>query len=105
MEYLVSGDTAAAITANITNNNSNTSENLSSATTLLKVRARNTSSVLFTVTGIDGDLTNGEVLFPMGNNMTGLAPGFYEAEIEVTYSDLSTLSVFEIIRFQVRDDF
>jgi hypothetical protein len=105
MEYLVSGDTAAAIVADITKNNTNTAEPLDSATTVLKVRLRGSDTVLFTVTGENGDLANGNVLFPMGDNMTGLAGGFYEGEIEVTYADASIQSVYEVIRIQVRDDF
>lgn len=105
MEYLVKGDTAAAFTATITNNYTGQVEPLTGTTVLLKVRRRHNNTVDFTVTGEEGDFANGVAVFKLGSNMNSITPGYYEGEIEVTYPGGSVSSVYELVKFAVRNEF
>ena len=51
--YLVSGDTAAKLLCTLVDNSTGNPIDLGSKTTILNVRAKNTSTVLFSITGID----------------------------------------------------
>jgi hypothetical protein len=107
MQYLTQSDTASQITAELTRHDTGAEVPLTGHTVSLKFRKRGTNTVLFTVigTGSAGDLAEGKVNFDFADNLVDLDPGFYEGEIEITYSDATVESVYEIIKFQVREDF
>lgn len=105
--YLVANDTASVLKATIVRNDTGVPIVMTDNVGRLKVKKRNSATVLFTITGtgttqekIDGTLN-----FAFGNNLVGLPKGIYEAEIEVTYPNLTVESVFELLTLNVRADF
>lgn len=105
--YLVQSDTAAAIKGPITSNYTGLPIPLTNETIVLKFKARNTTTILFTLTGTGTptELAEGIVTFSFGNNLVDLPAGFYDGEIEITYQGGSIESVYEVLKFQVREDF
>jgi hypothetical protein len=51
------------------------------------------------------DLQNGQALFQFSGANLDLAAGLYEGEVEVTFANSNIETIYEIIDFQVRDDF
>ncbi len=105
MHYLVQGDSGSQIKATLTREDTGDAVDLSTKTTLLKVKARNGSSVLFEIAGTNISASDGIVLYQFGTNLDTLEKGYYEGEIEVTNNDSTIESVYELIQFSVREDF
>ena len=102
---LVKDDTSPQVQVTITREDTGQAVNLAAATTRMKFRAAETTQVLTTLTGGAGDLANGVVVFTFASGDLNVAAGEYEGEIEVTFSDSSVETIFEIIVFTVRADF
>jgi hypothetical protein len=104
---LVSSDTAPQIKATITRDDDDAVVDMSGATVLLKFRAKNTSTVLFTLTSLDNgtDLENGIAIFVFNTGDLDISGGMYEGEIEITYSTGVKETIYEILEFNVRNDF
>jgi len=79
---------------------------LSAGTTsvVVKLRARNTTTILATITctKVDGGNT-GKVLMPFGTFLVDNSAGSYEGEIEITF-DADVQSVYDLLKFKVRAD-
>jgi hypothetical protein len=103
--YLVSGDTAAKLLCTLVDNSTGDPIDLGPKTTILNVRAKNTSTILFSITGIDSAPSEGKTVFSFDNYMVGLAPGYYEGEITITNADGTINTVYEIQSIKVRDKF
>lgn len=122
---LVRGDTRPVIVSNITETNTGKPINITSSTVVMKFRAEGTTTILATLPGTlltgledaEGNInTNspynvagagGRVSFSWLSTPSALtgAAGNYEGEIEITFTDTSKLTVFEPLRFVLRDDF
>jgi hypothetical protein len=105
---LVRDDNGSQLECRITRDDTNTPVDLTGAIARLKFRKRKTTTLLFTLTNIQiapVDLPAGQALFQFSGANLDLAAGLYEGEIEVTFSNANIETVFEIIKFQVRDDF
>lgn len=105
---LVKDDNGSQLECRITRNDTNTAVDLTGATALLKFRKRRTTTVLFTLTNIQiapVDLPAGQALFQFSAANLDLAAGLYEGEVQITFSNSNVETVYEIINFQVRDDF
>ncbi len=102
---LVKDDTSPQIQVTVTREDTGLAVNLSAATTRLKFRAAETTTVLATLTGAEGDLANGLVVFTFGSGDLDQAAGEYEGEVEVTFADSSVETVYEVINFTLRADF
>lgn len=107
---LVSNDTNAEISATLTRADSGLAVDLSDIghAVYLRFRAAYSTSVLFTLTGLEAqpdDFASGVVAFDFGSNLTGLAAGDYDGEIEVKYPDNTRETVYEVVKFIVREDF
>jgi hypothetical protein len=102
---LVKDDTSPQIQVTITREDTGVAVNLSAATTRMKFRAAETTTVLATLTGTAGDLAAGVVIFTFGSGDLNQTAGEYEGEIEVTFADSSVETVFEVINFTLRADF
>ena len=102
---LVKDDTNPQIQVAVTREDTGQAVNLSTATTRLKFRAAETSTILATLTGANGDLANGVVVFTFGSGDLNQTAGEYEGEVEVTFSDSSVETVFEVVNFTLRADF
>lgn len=108
MIYLVKNDNGTQVECIITRDNTGDPVDLTGATARLKFRKKRTTTILFTLTNITDeqvDLEAGQAVFVFSAGNLDLDAGFYEGEVEVTFPDLDIETVYEIINFQVRDDF
>jgi hypothetical protein len=106
--YLVKDDNGSQLECRLTRDDSNLPVDLTGATVRLKFRKKRTTIILFTLTNITiapVDLPNGQALFEFLAANLDLDAGLYEGEIEVTFSNSNIETVYEIIDFQIRDDF
>ena len=104
---LVQGDTKPALVCNITDEITGNPIGLTGATVLLKFRAAGATELTATVTGTVTDGPNGQVAFYPASAPAMLAgeAGDYEGEIEITFSDGQIQTVYDTLRFKVREDF
>jgi hypothetical protein len=105
MHYLVKGDTGSQLIVTLTRNDTGEAVDLTVPGTGVKlyVRPRGSSTLSFTINGTL--FANGEVIFPFTTELISIAPGFYDGEVEYTSADGKIETVYEIIKFQIRDDF
>jgi hypothetical protein len=123
---LVQGDTRPQVKAVISDETTGNIVDISGATVRLKFRAGGSTSTLFTLTGYlqpgledaDGNVTQnltgeayalagsgGRVAFQFLAGQLNIEPGYYEGEIEVTFSDSSIQTVYAPLKFQLRAQF
>lgn len=120
---LVQGDTTPPIVVSIKSESTHLPLDLSDGgtTVFMRFRAAGTTTVLETLTGTkltgqlmeDGTLDTtvtpagrgGRVQFDWGSNSLDRDPGNYEGEIEITFGDGSVQTVYELLRFTLREDF
>jgi len=104
---LVQGDTRPAIVCVLTDVTSDTAINLAGATVRLKFRAAGEDVLTATILGAITDASTGTCVFYPASApemLTG-EPGYYEGEIEITFSDGQVQTVYELLKFMVREDF
>jgi hypothetical protein len=104
---LVQGDTRPALTCTITDDITGAAVDISAATVVLKFRAVGATTLTATVPGTVSNGPAGEVVFfpASAPEMLQGAAGDYEGEIEITYSDDQIQTVYDLLRFKVREDF
>jgi hypothetical protein len=104
---LVQGDTRPALVCNITDNTTGTAINITGATVRLKFRAAGADTLTATVIGSVTDGVNGQVAFypATAPEMLAGAPGDYEGEIEITFADGQIQTVYDLLKFKIRQDF
>lgn len=104
---LVQGDTRPAIVCTITDENTGEAINITGATPRLKFRAAGESQVIATVTGSVIDGQAGRCVFHPASapEMLQVDAGDYEGEIEITFPDTQIQTVFDLLKFKVREDF
>ena len=116
---LVAGDTKPEI--NLTLKDSNTAAagltldpddsatwgiiDISDPTVTVKFRALGASTVLDTMTCIKVVPADGTCYMPWGSDTLDVAAGTYEGEISLTYTSGGILTLFDRLKFKVRDDF
>lgn len=106
MYQLVANDDGPDIKVTITREDTGAAVNMSGGTARLKFRAKGGTSVLFTLTDTNTDnLANGIAVFQFGSTDLDIAAGYYEAEVEITYSDGKVETLYEVLDFYVRGDF
>lgn len=104
---LVSGDDKPNITVTLTDETDNSAIDLSDADTAVYVRFREsgTTTTLATIACTKTDAANGVVTFDFsGGVLDGLDAGAYEGEIEIDFNGTKH-TVYELIRFRVREEF
>ena len=74
-------------------------------TVTVKFRALGGSTVLDTMTCIKVAPTDGTCYMPCGTDTLDVAAGTYEGEISLTYTSGGVLTLFDRLKFKVRDDF
>jgi hypothetical protein len=104
---LVQGDTKPALVCNITDDVTGVALNITGATVRLKFREAGALALTATVTGVVTDGAAGQVVFYPASapEMLQGEPGDYEGEIEITFADSTVQSVYDILKFKVREDF
>lgn len=104
---LVQGDTRPALIITLTDETTGNPIAISGATPVLKFRAVGSTTTLSTITGVVTDGVNGVVAFYWASQPTSLnvAAGEYEGEIEITFGDGQVQTVYDLLKFKVREDF
>lgn len=104
---LVQGDTKPAIVCTLTDDTTGLPLGITGATVRLKFRAAGATALTATVTGTVTDGANGVVVFYPASapEMLQGEPGDYEGEIEVTFADTTVQTVYDLLKFKVREDF
>lgn len=104
---LVQGDTRPALVCTLTDETTGAAINLTGATVRLKFRAAGETQLTATVTGTVTQPTNGQVVFYPASApaMLAGAAGDYEGEIEITFADDQVQTVYDLLKFKLREDF
>lgn len=104
---LVQGDTRPALVTTLTDDATGLPINLTGCTVILQFRALGATTLQATVPGAVTNGPAGQVAFYPASAPTMLqgAAGPYEGEIQVTFSDGQIQTVYDVIKFQVREDF
>lgn len=104
---LVKDDTRPALVCNITDSTTGSVVVLTGATVRLYFRAVGSSTLQATVLGSVTNGAAGQVTFYPASAPAMLqgAAGDYEGEIEITFSDGQIQTVYDVLKFKVRDDF
>ena len=120
---LVQGDTKPALIVSLTDENSGAPIGMNGATVRMYFRSLGDTTILATLTGTllagivqaDGTIdstspydtpgTGGRVQFNWGSTDLNQAAGDYEGEIEITYSDGTKQTVYDLLKFKLRQDF
>lgn len=104
---LVQGDTRPNLICHLTDENTGTVIPLVGATVVMKFRESGSIEVRATITGIVFDPPNGIVVFSWGDTPEALTgePGDYEGEIAITYPDGTTQTVYDVLKFKLREEF
>lgn len=102
---LVRGDTRPQLQLTLTNELNDLAVDLTDATLVMRFRQAGSSQVLDTLSGIVTDGVNGKVVFLWNLNTLNVEPGDYEGEIEITFPSLEVQTVYELLKFRVRQDF
>ena len=104
---LVQGDTRPAIVCTITDATTGNALNITGATVVLKFRPAGSTTLQATVTGTVTSGSTGQVVFYPASApamLTGDA-GDYEGEIEITFADGQVQTVYDLLKFKIREDF
>lgn len=104
---LVQGDTKPAIVCHLTDDTTGLPLGITGATVRLKFRAAGATALTATVTGTVTDGANGDVVFYPASapEMLQGEPGDYEGEIEITFADTTVQTVYDLLKFKLREDF
>jgi len=104
---LVKSDQAPQIRAALKREDDNSAVNFENGSCALKFRKKGSTTVLFTLAASDvGDnFKEGVAVFSFSGTQLAIAEGYYEGEISITYSSGSVETIFEILSFNLRDDF
>lgn len=104
---LVKDDTAPQIQANLTRQDTGAAIDCSGGTVRMYFRAKGGSSILFTLTAADvgSNLANGVAVFSFSSGNLNRDEGYYEGEIEITYSNGNVETIYQVLDFYLRGDF
>lgn len=103
---LVQGD-SPTLRVNLTRDDTGSAIDVTDATVKLHFRKKSTDNLLFTVEGSSnsGQATGGIVDFQLSSSQLTLAAGGYEAEVEILFDNGNRETVYELIDFNLREDF
>ncbi len=102
---LVQGDTLPIITVTLTDEFTGVAVDLTSAAVVVKFRKAGTTTILSTLTGSIIGAASGIFEFSFPSPALDVDPGLYEGEIEVTFSGGAIQSVYDLLKFRVREEF
>ena len=104
--YLVQGDVnRPQVQATITDENTGAVVDITGATVVMKFRQVGSTTLQATLTGVVTDGPNGVCAFEMTSAALSGDPGNYEGEIQITFSNGNIQSVYDPLRFRMREDF
>jgi len=103
---LIQGDASRPqVQATLTNEVTETVINITGATAVMKFRQVGATTLQDTITGSIPLGTDGIIIFPMSALAMSGSAGDYEGEIQVTFSDGSIQTVYDLLKFKMREDF
>jgi hypothetical protein len=102
---LVQGDTRPQIQVTFTDETTGLPINITGAVPRMYFRAAGSSETLSTLTGVVLDGPAGKTVFSWGPTTLNVPPGDYQGELELTFSTGDRQSVYDIVKFKVREDF
>lgn len=104
---LVQGDQAPQIQATLTRDDTGEVIDFSGGSCALKFRPKGSTAVLFTLAAADvgQNFEEGNAVFSFSGTQLDIDEGYYEGEIEITYSGGTVETVFKVLDFYVRADF
>lgn len=104
---LVQNDTRPALVVTITDDTTGNPIDMTGSTLALKFRQVGSSSLQATVAGIVTGGTSGQVTFfpSTAPEMLAGTPGDYEGEIQITFPDGQIQTVYDTLKFKVRQEF
>lgn len=104
---LVQGDTRPALVCTITDDTTQLPIDITGATVRLKFRMLGATELQATVVGAVTNGPAGQVAFYPASAPTMLSgeAGDYEGEIEIVFSDSTIQTVYNALKFKVREEF
>jgi len=104
---LVQGDNRPSLVCTITDENTDAPISIDGALVRLKFRETGSTELKSTLTGSVVDGANGIVVFHWFQDPQALngQPGPYEGEIEITFPDGQVQTLYQLLKFQLREDF
>lgn len=104
---LVQGDTKPDIALSLYDETTGNPIDITAPTTLVKVkfRAAGSTTLLSTIDCTKIDPATAKVQFNFAGGVLDVEPGMYEGEIYITYADNHVQTVFDVLRFRVRQQF
>ena len=100
-----SNTAAAGLTLDPDDSDTWSAIDISDPTVTVKFRALGVSTVLDTMTCIKTAPTDGKCYMPWGADTLAVSAGTYEGEISLTYTSGGILTLFDRLKFKIRDDF
>ena len=104
---LVKDDTAPQIKATLTRQDTGAVISFAGGSCRLKFRAKGSTTTLFTMLAADvgSNFAEGVAIFSFSSGNLDIQEGYYEGELEVTYSDNNVETIYEVLNFYLRADF
>ena len=104
---LVQGDTRPTLICTLTDDTTGSAIDITGATVLLKFRQVGATVLTAEITGAVTNPTAGVVAFYWSSEPTALdgPPGEYEGEIEIQFSDGTIQTVYDPLKFKLREEF
>lgn len=104
---LVQGDTRPAIVCTLTDDTTGLALNITGAVPRLKFRAAGATTLTATVVGVVTDGAAGKCVFYPASapEMLSGDAGDYEGEIEITFGDGQIQTIYDLLKFKIREDF
>lgn len=106
---IVQGDSAPQLEVTLTRDDDGSVVDLTQMLTgKLRFRAKGGTTILSTLNGFNpfGTKSDGKVYFSFGQpDLATLTAGYYEGEIEITYTYGKKETCYEVINFHLREDF
>lgn len=102
---LVRGDTRPQIKVTLLDDVTGSPIDISNSSLSLYFRAVGSTTVLDTLHGVLLDAPNGIAAFAWNATTLNVDAGDYEGEIEIFFSDGTNQTVYDTIKFKVREEF
>ena len=100
-----SNTAAAGLTLDPDDSDTWSAIDISDPAVTVKFRALGASTVLDTMTCIKTVPIDGKCYIPWGADTLAVSAGTYEGEISLTYTSGGILTLFDRLKFKIRDDF
>ena len=101
----VQGDTGPQLKINLTNETTNAAVDITGAAIALHFRAAGETTILFSRNFTITDAAGGEAVLQWQTNDLNQEAGAYEGEIEIVKSSGIRETIYDKLKFRIREDF